>query len=56
MDTELPKDLAEFWQGDQSSKFDSMLTLIQLTGGLGDIASSLYATNFLHVLPTTTQN
>ncbi|KAH7118353.1 putative PrnA-like fungal-specific transcription factor [Dactylonectria macrodidyma] len=41
MDTELPKDLAEFRQRNQPSKFDNMLALIHLTGGLADIASSL---------------
>jgi hypothetical protein len=43
MDAELPKDLPEFRQGDQPSKFDNMLALIHLTGGLGDIATALYA-------------
>ncbi|KAJ4127394.1 hypothetical protein NW765_017346 [Fusarium oxysporum] len=41
MDAELPKDLPEFRQGDQPSKFDNMLALIHLTGSLGDIATAL---------------
>ncbi|KAF4345821.1 c6 transcription factor [Fusarium beomiforme] len=41
IDTDLPKDLAEFRQDDEPSNFDNMMSMITLTNNLGDIATAL---------------